>query len=121
MGSARELSFREHPRLLRKVLASHQQRLTRCSRIRKISILTISLWRGRVAPLWVAACIIAATVWDFIPFGTIMAEVEIGPALALVGLGWIGLKVLRMSDTDWERGNLPSSKELGVGAQPRVQ
>ncbi len=84
-------------------------------------ILAITLWRGRVAPLWVAACIIAATVWDFIPLGTIMAEVEIGPALALVGLGWIGLKVLRMSDADWERGNLPSSQKVGVGAQPRVQ
>ncbi len=84
-------------------------------------ILAISLWRGGVAPLWVAACIIVATIWDFTPLATIVAEVEIGPALALVGLGWIGLKVLRMSDADWERGNLPSSKKLGVGAKPRVQ
>ncbi len=83
-------------------------------------ILAISLWRGRAAPLWVAACIIAAVVWDFIPLPGI-AEVEIGPALLFVGLGWIGLKVLRMSDADWERGNLPSSGGLGVGAQPRVQ
>ena len=83
-------------------------------------LLSISLWRSRVAPLWVAACIIAAIVWFFTPLGTIMPG-EIGGALVLIGLGWIGLKVLRMSDADWERGYLPSSKEVGVGAQPRVQ
>lgn len=84
-------------------------------------LLSISLWRSRVAPLWVAACIIAAIVWVSTPLGTIMLQADIGGALVLIGLGWIGLKILRMSDADWERGNLPSSTEVGVGAQPRVQ
>jgi hypothetical protein len=85
-------------------------------------ILAISLWRGRVAPLWVAACIIAAIVWVSIPpLNTIMPQVDIGGALLLVGFGWVGLKVLRMSDADWERGTLPSSKEPGFAAQARVQ
>jgi hypothetical protein len=85
-------------------------------------ILAIGLWRGRVAPLWVAVCIIAAIVWvSTPPLFMIMPQVDVGGALLLVGLGWIGLKVLRMSDADWERGTLPSSKEVGVGAQLRVQ
>jgi hypothetical protein len=83
-------------------------------------ILAISLWRGRVAPLWVAACIIAAIVWDSFLF-TILPQVPVGGALLLVGFGWVGLKVLRMSDADWERGTLPSSKEVGIGAESRVQ
>ncbi len=85
-------------------------------------ILAIGLWRSQVAPLWVAACIIAAIVWiSAPPLFMIVPQVDVGGLLLLVGFGWIGLKVLRMSDADWERGTLPSSKEVGVGAQPRVQ
>lgn len=82
-------------------------------------ILAIGLWRGRVAPVWAVACIIALVVWDFVPVegGAIVAA--IGSVLGLIGFGAIGLKLLTTQVR--ETGHVSASEGAGVTAQPRVQ
>jgi hypothetical protein len=42
-------------------------------------------------------------------------------ALLVAGFGGFGWSILRMSETVWEQGHIPSSTEVESGAQPRVQ
>ncbi len=69
-------------------------------------LLAIALWRARVAPLWVAAVIVAATLSEFV--GPEASSPELMFALFLISLGYVGLKVLRLSDKEWERGATPA-------------
>jgi hypothetical protein len=69
-------------------------------------LLAIALWRARVAPLWVAAVIVAATLSEFV--GPEASSPELMFTLFLVGFGWLGLKILRLSDKEWERGATPA-------------
>ena len=59
-------------------------------------VMAIALWRGRAAPLWVAALIVAAIAAEF--FGPEAASPELMWVLFLVSFGWLGLKVLRTPD-----------------------
>ncbi len=84
-----------------------------------------SLWRSRIVPRWAAVCIALVPIFDFLPTDN-KALFLIGPALAVVGFGTIGLKLLAMSDADWARERTPSADTLdadplGVGAQTRVR
>lgn len=63
-------------------------------------VLSVALWRARIAPIWTAACIALASVLDFVA-STSSVAVMLAWILLLAGLGWIGLKVLGMSDEDW--------------------
>lgn len=86
-----------------------------------VVVLAASLWRSHVVPRLAPICILAAAVWDFVPFwGGAVAEAT-GSALALIGFGVISLKMLAMSDADWREGRAPSPESVGIGAQPRVQ
>jgi hypothetical protein len=71
-------------------------------------LLAIALWRVRVAPLWVAATLGVAPLSEF--FGPEALSPELMFALFLIGLGYLGLKILRHSAKDWERG-----EALGAG------
>ncbi len=82
-------------------------------------ILAVAVWRARVAPLWVAAVIVAATPSEF--FGPEALSPELMLALLLVGFGWIGLKVLRMSDAQWEKARVAYVGEATVRAEARVR
>lgn len=84
-------------------------------------VLAAGLWRSRAVPWWAALCLIAAAVWDFVPFGSGIVAAATGPVFALVGSGAVGLKILTMSDADWRQGRAPSTESVGIGAQPRVQ
>jgi hypothetical protein len=75
-------------------------------------LLAIALWRARVAPLWVAAVIVAATLSEFV--GPEASSPEFMFALFLIALGYVGLKVLRLSDKEWERGATPAVESLRV-------
>lgn len=84
-------------------------------------ILAAGLWRARIIPPWAAACIATAAVLDFVASASVFA-VALAWVLLLMGLGWMGLKVLGMSDTDWAQGLAPSpAKAETKVAQPRVQ
>lgn len=83
-------------------------------------LLVVALWRARVVPAWVPVVYFVGTAVTF--FGPPTAVFfTIGTASWLVTLGFVGLKVLGMSDEEWERGVVPTSGPFGVGAQARVQ
>jgi hypothetical protein len=65
-------------------------------------VLAVSLWRTRVVPRPAAALIVAFVVGDTIGVGAnSLAVYLIAHTFLLVGSGWIGLRVLRMSDAEW--------------------
>lgn len=76
-------------------------------------LLAIALWRAQVAPLRVAATLGVAPLSEF--FGPEMVSPELMFALFLIGLGYVGLKVLRISGKEWERGEAPA---LTLEAEP---
>jgi hypothetical protein len=75
-------------------------------------LLAIALWRARVAPLWVAATLGVAPLSEF--FGPEMVSPELMFALFLIALGYLGLRVLRLSDKEWERGEAPGAEPARV-------
>ena len=76
------------------------------------AILAIALWRARVVPLWVAVVIVAALVSEFIgPEGW---SPQLMIALLFIGFGWIGVKVLRMADDEWQQGQVSSEPSSRV-------
>lgn len=84
-------------------------------------VLSVALWRARIVPVWAAACIALASVLDFAA-STSAVVVVIAWILLLVGLGWAGLRVLRMSDEDWARGRaLTHENARAEAAQPQIQ
>lgn len=70
-------------------------------------LLAIALWRARVAPLWVATMLGVAPLSEF--FGPEVVSPELMFALFLVALGYVGLKVVRLSDNDWGHGDQPAA------------
>lgn len=82
-------------------------------------ILAVALWRARVVPVWAAACIVLASVLDFVA-STSSVAVVLAWILLLIGLGWTGLKVLGMSDEDWAQGRVPDTARVRAAAQSQV-
>jgi hypothetical protein len=75
-------------------------------------LLAIALWRARAAPLWVAATLVVAPVSEFV--GPEAVSPELMLALFLIALGYLGLKILRLSDRDWQRSDSPTlTPEVG--------
>ena len=69
-------------------------------------LLGVALWRARFAPVWVPAVLVLGWIISFLGPPTVVFFTT-GWALWLVALGYVGLKILRMSDEDWAR---PASK-----------
>ncbi len=72
------------------------------------TVLAAAVWRSDALPWWAAVCLLAAVVWDFVPFGGGVVAAATGPALALVGFGAIGVKLLTTPD---RRREAPASPE----------
>ncbi len=70
-------------------------------------LLAVALRRARAAPLWVVAMIVVAALSEF--FGSEAMSPELMFALFLIGLGYVGLKTLRISGKDWERDRAPEA------------
>lgn len=69
-------------------------------------LLVVALWRAGFVPPWVPAVLFVGSAASFVlPPGAV--SFTIGAAAWLVSLGYVGLKVLRMSDERWERGEAP--------------
>jgi hypothetical protein len=84
-------------------------------------ILSVALWRARIAPIWAAACIAVGSVLDFVASTSTLAVV-LTWILFLIGLGWVGLKLLGMSDEDWAQGRVPDTVSMGpAAARPQAQ
>jgi hypothetical protein len=80
-------------------------------------LLGVALWRARFAPLWVPAVLLLALAIGFFGPPTVVFFTT-DWALSLVALGYVGLKVLWLSDEDWERGATPV--ETRAAEPPRV-
>jgi hypothetical protein len=69
-------------------------------------LLTVALWRARFAPVWVPVVSLLGWIIGFLGPPTVVFFTT-GWALSLIALGYVGLRILRMSDEDWAR---PASK-----------
>jgi hypothetical protein len=68
-----------------------------------VLVLAAGLWMARVVDWWMALFFAAGIVCINVAFPAgLLALAIVGSALALVGLGSMGLMVLRESDADWE-------------------
>lgn len=78
-------------------------------------LLGVALWRAKLAPVWVPILLLANLVQNFVaPPGTVSWAISIAPFV--VALGYVGLKILGMSDDEWERGASPVPEPVGVEA-----
>ncbi len=78
-----------------------------------LALLTVALWRGGFAPAWVPVVYVVGTAVSF--FGPPSAVFfTIGTAAWLATLGYVGLKILGMSDGEWERGGAPEAGQSRV-------
>ena len=69
-------------------------------------LLAVALWRAGFAPAWVPLVLVIGFAAGFYDAYSLIFF-TVWWALWLVALGYVGLKVLRMSDEEWER---PASK-----------
>jgi hypothetical protein len=68
-----------------------------------VVVLAAGLWMARVVDWWMALFFAAGVVCINVAFPAgVLALAIVGSALMLVGLGSMGLMVLRESDADWE-------------------
>lgn len=59
-----------------------------------------AVWRSRLGPWWVGVSIIAGTLLLAVPSS--QALFLLGDVLHLIGFGYVGVRMLRMRDDDWE-------------------
>ena len=89
-------------------------------------VLAAGLWRSRIVPKWVPLGLVLIAVSDFVPVpgGPVVGAVVsfLANILLVACFGAIGVKLLTMSDTDWERGRASAEEAMDLGnAEPRVQ
>jgi hypothetical protein len=67
------------------------------------ALLAVGLWRTRAAPRGASALIVAFLVVDIVGLaaGGNKGVLLVAHTLLLVGLGWIGVRILAMSDVQW--------------------
>ena len=67
------------------------------------ALLAVGLWRTRAAPRGASALIVAFLVVDIVGLaaGGNKGVLLVAHTLLLVGLGWIGVRILAMSDAQW--------------------
>ena len=67
------------------------------------ALLAVGLWRTRAAPRGASGLIVAFLVVDIVGLaaGANKGVLLVAHTLLLVGLGWIGVKMLAMSDAQW--------------------
>ena len=80
-------------------------------------ILAIALWRARFVQGWAAALVLGAVLLDVgAPDGAPAAVSIAKQLLAFAAFTYVGLRVLRMSDADWERPS--ETRQLVAQPQP---
>lgn len=78
-----------------------------------IVLLAVALWRAQVVPVWVPVLVLASIVASFIaPIGVVAWALTNAPLAA--ALGYVGLKILGMSDKEWEHGVSPATEPSHV-------
>ena len=73
-------------------------------------IVAWSLWRRRLAPPWAAAALVVWTILDILADNVALSAIAF--AFLLVGFGAVGLKLLSISDEEWDLlGRAPGASE----------
>jgi hypothetical protein len=72
-------------------------------------LLAIGLWRQRAVPIWVPVVLVLSSVAGFVG-GESQASSLISSAILAVSLIAIGLRILSVSDDDWERWEVLSQE-----------
>ena len=83
-------------------------------------LLSVGLYRARFVPIWVVACPTLAFASAFLPVTSDLSKFA-SVGFLVIGLGTIGLKVLALSDREWEKGHAPLASKVEVEAQPQAQ
>lgn len=81
-----------------------------------LAVLAAAVWRSDALPWWAAVCLLATAVWDFVPFGSGVVAAATGSALALVGFGAIGVKLLATPNRRREVAPSPETAGIEQGA-----
>lgn len=89
-------------------------------------VLAAGLWRSGIVPKWVPLGLVVIAVGDFVPVpgGVMVSAIAdfLATALLVACSGVIGVKLLTMSDADWDRGRASAEEAMDFGnAEPRVQ
>lgn len=67
-------------------------------------LLSLALWRGGVVPGWFPVVFIVSLILEFFASGFFPPAAIVAGVVFVGVLGWLGVKVLRMSDSEWEAG-----------------
>jgi hypothetical protein len=81
-----------------------------------MTILAVALWRAKVVPVWISVLIVMGLLSEFV--GTDALSPELLYAFLLVGLGWLGLKVLRTPDEQWSGPSRAASEAGRMVGEP---
>ena len=86
-------------------------------------LLGLALWRARLAPAWVPVVLLIGFATEFVPPSVVppIISFTVLVGMWLAGLGYVGLKILKMSDDEWERGTSPVAELVGTDARLRVR
>jgi hypothetical protein len=86
-----------------------------------LGLLLVALWRAGLAPVWVPVIYFLGTAASFFGPPTLVTFTT-GTAAWLATMGYVGLKVLGMSDEEWEQGVSPTPQPTVVAeARQRVR
>lgn len=81
-------------------------------------LLGVALWRAALVPAWVPVLLLVNFVQNFVaPPGTV--SWAIGMAPFVVSLGYVGSRILRMSDDEWVHGMSPAPVPAAVDEAPQ--
>lgn len=81
-------------------------------------LMAIALYRARVVPRWVMLLVIAAFVIELGAPGDVIALSAIKQGLAALAFGYVGVRVLRMSDAAWRRSEPEAGLDASAAPQP---
>ena len=77
-------------------------------------IVAWSLWRREIVPVWAAGAIVVSAILGFLAESAALSAISF--AFLVVGLGAVGLKLLSMSDEEWDLlGRVPGPAEPPPG------
>jgi hypothetical protein len=79
-------------------------------------LLVVALWRAGFVPAWVPAVLLVGTAASFVGPPTAV-YFTVGTAAWLASLGYVGVKMLGMSDEEWEGGEVPVRGEVDTAAE----
>lgn len=79
-------------------------------------LLSIALLRARLAPVWFLVLVVLANVAIFASNGESVIVAALGALLLLVAFGSLGLKILGMSEADWDDPRRLSAAPAGAPA-----